>query len=537
MRGRMDKIVSGAGLMALGYMISRLLGLLREMAIAWRFGATDVTDIYNAAFLIPDILNHLLAGGAFSIVLVPMLAAHIRDDGDSLDHEGSVVYSAIFTPLAFAVVVLTGLGMLFAHEVSALLYPEFVHRQDDFESLVRLTRVILPAQVFFIVGGLTNATLRARGDFRGNTWGPNLYNLGIIMGCVALGAVIGIDGVGVGVLAGAFMGPFLLSALLARGTVRLRPSFDLTNPHLRRFVRLNVPLMLGVSLLTADEWYIRYFGVNGQVPEGTLTCLKYARTLLLVPVALVGQTAAQASLTYLSQLWQRGETREFADTLGRTLRGVLFLSFILAGGLFAVAFPGTLLLFQRGAFTVDNAQTTATLLQWMVWAAPAFAALQVMVNGYYSRHNTVRPMVLGTVAAAVSFPVYSLLCGTFGGPGIAVATTLCFWITLAGMLADYSLKYGSAEGFEPARVVLTTGKALVVVGVAVTVSELAGKWLEPAPGGVSAALVRLALAASAYGLAVGGGALLVGGEEAASLRSLLRGLARRAGISIGSGRS
>lgn len=537
MRGRMGKIVSGAGLMALGYAISRLLGLVREMAIAWRFGATDVTDIYNAAFLIPDILNHLLAGGAFSIVLVPMLAASVRDDGATLDDEGSSVYSAVFTPLTVAVLALTGLGVLYAEELSALLYPEFARRPQDFETLVRLTRVILPAQVFFIVGGLVNATLRARGDFRGNTWGPNLYNLGIIVGCVALGAVIGIDGVGVGVLAGAFLGPFLLSALLARGTVRLRPRMDFLNPHFLRFVRLNVPLMLGVSLLTADEWFIRYFGVNGEVPEGTLTCLKYARTLLLVPVALVGQTAAQASLTYLSRLWQRGEVGEFSDTLGRTLRGVLFLSFVLAGGLFAVAYPGTLLLFQRGAFTVENAHTTAALLQRMVWAAPAFAALQVMVNGYYSRHSTLRPMVLGTVAAGASFPVYSVLCGALGGPGIALATAICFWLTLTVMLVDYSALHGAVEGFAPARVVATTVKGVVVVAAGVVASALVGRWLAPVAAGVPEALTRLVLVASAYVVATGGSALLVGGEEAAALRSLAGGLTRRAGSPLGRGRS
>jgi peptidoglycan biosynthesis protein MviN/MurJ (putative lipid II flippase) len=160
-----------------------------------------------------------------------------------------------------------------------------------------------------------------------------------------------------------------------------------------------------------------------------------------------------------------------------------------------------------------------------------------MVNGYYSRHNTLRPMVLGTVAAAASFPVYRVLCGSLGGPGIALATTACFWLTLLAMLTDYSVRYGAAEGFTPARLVATVVKAVGVVIAGVVAAEFGGKWLAPQAVTVPATLLRLVVIASAYGLVVGAGALLVGGEEASSFRSLLKGIARRAGLPLDRGPS
>jgi putative peptidoglycan lipid II flippase len=325
MTDKMKNIIAGTGLIAGAYFVSRFLGLIREMVISWRFGAKGITDVYNASFLIPDALNYMLAGGAFSIVLIPMLTSYIDDNvPPRINKQGQEIFAAVFTPITIIIVFLAIVSIFLAPWFSALLFPEFTHNAAKFHQLVNLTRIILPAQAFFIVGGLINATLRARGDFRGNAWGPIIYNLGIILGGVALGGIIGVGGLSVGVLLGAILGPFFICYLLAGKTIDYKLSFDFKSPDLREFIFLSLPLMIGVSLLTVDQFYLRFFGAKSGIPEGTITCLNYSRTVMLIPIALVGQAAGQVSLTYLSQLWRQGKTREFSSTLSHTMRGGYF---------------------------------------------------------------------------------------------------------------------------------------------------------------------------------------------------------------------
>lgn len=531
MSDKMRKIVAGAGLMALAYALSRLLGLAREMVIAWKFGATTLTDIYNASFLIPDILNYMLAGGAFSIVLVPMLARHVSDGpSPEIDEEGSRIFSAILTPLALAVTALTVVFLVLAPQISALLYPDFARQPERFQLLVQLTRLILPAQIFFVVGGLINSTLRARGDFRGNAWGPNLYNLGIILGGVVLAAWFGIAGLSLGVLAGAAAGPFLVCWWLSRGKVRYRFSLDLRSPEFLEFIRLNLPLMIGFSLLTVDEWFVRYFGAKGDIAAGTITCLRYARTLMLMPIGLVGQTAGQASLTYLAQLWQQDRREEYTRTFSQTLRGVMFLSLLLVGGLFLAAQPLTTLLFYRGAFTATNNLDTANLLQWMVFAIPAFATQQTLLNGYYARKNTLRPMIISTLTTGISYLVYDSLRRAMLGPGIALATSICFWLMFLVMLADYHRRYGRGEGLPLGDLARTTlkGAGIALAGAAaVWLGFVRFHMLPLDPLRKMDAALLLAVMGTAYGGLILLLSLLAGGEEAAAVKKIIAGLRRR----------
>ncbi len=530
MTGKIKHIIAGTGLIAAAYFISRFLGLIREMVISWKFGAKGVTDVYNASFLIPDALNYMLVGGAFSIILIPMLSKYIADDvSPRINKQGQEVFAAVFTPVTIIVILLTIVSIILTPWFSALLFPKFTTDVAKFYQLVRLTRLILPAQVFFIVGGLINATLRARGDFRGNAWGPIIYNLGIILGGVALGGVIGIGGLSVGVLLGAFLGPFFICYLLAGKTIHYKLSFDFNAPDLREFIRLSLPLMIGVSLLTVDQFFHRFFGAKSGIPEGTITCLNYSRTVMLVPIALVGQAAGQVSLTYLSQLWRLGKTGEFSSTLSHTMRGVIFLSFVLAGGIFLLAQPITTLLFYRGAFTLANNLYTADLLRRMIFAVPAFAALQILANGYYARKNTFRPMMISSICTALSFLIYDICRKEMGGPGIATASMFCFWLIFIIMLWDYIRKYGQKEDFKVQSFIVTTIKVSAAVLVGIIIVSLLFRYLGLPfnPDKKIAAVLIIGIMGFIYAVIVFALSLLMGGEEAKILKDLFTRIFRR----------
>ena len=206
--GRAALIVSG------GIIASRLLGQVRESLFAAMLGATDVTDQYVAAFRIPDFLNYLLAGGFLAITFVPIFARYLAD-GD--ERGGWEALTAILRPLAVAITGLVVIGWFIAPWVIETVYPNFT--ADQIANTVRLTRIVLPAQIFFVTGALFVAVQYAKGAFTIPAIAPVAYNLGIIAGGIGYALVTGDadpEGFAWGALIGAFVGNFAIQVWGAR---------------------------------------------------------------------------------------------------------------------------------------------------------------------------------------------------------------------------------------------------------------------------------------------------------------------------------
>ncbi|MGE5340082.1 MAG: murein biosynthesis integral membrane protein MurJ [Candidatus Omnitrophota bacterium] len=531
MSGKIKQIAVGSGLIAVAYFISRFLGLIRDIIIARKFGAGGLTDIYIASFFIPDALSYMLAGGAFSIILIPMLAKHVTEtDPPQIDNKGQEIFTAIFTPMTLVILFLTIVGIVLTPWLSAVIFPKFAKNPVQFGQLVQLTRIVLPAQIFFMVGGMINATLRARQDFRGNIWGPNIYNLGIILGGLGLGSVIGIEGLSIGVLIGAFFGPFFICYLMAGKTIRYQLSFNFKSPEFKEYIKLTLPLMIGVSLLTVDQHFIRYFGAKQGIAEGTISCLNFSRTIMLLPIALIGQAAGQVSLTYLSQLWKSENIQEFSSVLSQTMRGVVFLSIVLAGGIFLVAQPLITLIYFGGAFTLEKNHYTAMLLRYIIFAVPPFAALQILMNGYYSRHNTLRPMVVSSICTVFSAYIYYKFCDLWKGPGIAAASLTSFWLIFLVILWDYVHKYGKKEELNLSPLYITAFKSFVAVCFSVIAAVLVFEYpgiIHFNPDRRIGALLQIGASGTVYVVLVFLSLLLMGGDESDILKKLFKKIQRR----------
>ena len=178
---------------------------------------------------------------------------------------------------------------------------------------VHLTRILLPGQIFFYAGGIVSAVLYSRRMFLYPALSPILYNVFIIFGGVVGARRLGIESLAYGALVGAVLGPFLINAIgAAKDGLSYRLNFDVRNPEFREWVRLSVPLMLGVSLVSADDWILRYFASGG---AGDITRLNYAKRLFAVPISILGQAAGQASMPFFARLFGEGRRREFADTV------------------------------------------------------------------------------------------------------------------------------------------------------------------------------------------------------------------------------
>ena len=174
-----QKMGAAALIMAFSVLLSRLMGLLRDKVISWQFGAGGETDIYFSAFVVPDFLNYLLAGGYISITLIPLLAGCFERD----EEDGWRFFGTVFCWAALAITVLTLLAWLAAPWLSGLVAPGFDSWQR--ERLTTFLRIVLPAQVFFLPGACLSAVLYIRRQFAVPALTPLVYN-----GCILLGGVV-----------------------------------------------------------------------------------------------------------------------------------------------------------------------------------------------------------------------------------------------------------------------------------------------------------------------------------------------------------
>src|SRR3989441_8760925 len=387
-------------------LLSRVIGYIREAYIAWAFGAGPQTDAYVAGFTIPDWLNYLVAGGTASITFVSI---YTRFLAENREEDAQKTFSVIITVMTAGLGIDIVLAEIFTPQISRHLFSEFTAGQ--LELCVHLTRMLLPAQIFFYVGGVVSAVLLSRRLFLLPAFGPLLYNAAIIRGGLLLSRRIGIASLAYGALAGSFLGPFLVNAIgAAKIGTGYRPSFDVKNPAFREWVRLSIPLMLGVSLVTADDWILRYFASSG---VGDIARLNYAKRLFAVPIAVLGQATGQASLPFFARLFGEKRIQEFDTTVNASVYRVAAVSFLSSAWMMAAALPIIDLVYRRGHFLFYDSQQTAVYFFWFSLSLAFWSAQGLYSRAFYAAGNTLTPMIASSVITLASLPMYSALYRTF----------------------------------------------------------------------------------------------------------------------------
>lgn len=423
-----------AVILSISILLSRVLGFLREAVIAYQHGATAQTDAYYAAFTLPDLMSYFLAGGTLSITFIPLFSAYMARD----DEEGGWrLFSTVATTMGVALVAVTIAFEFLAPYLVPILFPGFVD-PDQLALTVQLTRIVIPAQLCFYVGGLLNATLFVRRVFWPAAIAPLIYNVCIIAGGVLLHPWLGIQGFAVGVLIGAALGPLAVPLFASRHKIRFSPRFAPNDPGFREFVLLALPLMIGVGLVTVDEWLLKYFASSHA--HGSLAWLNNSRKLMLVVFALTGQAAGQAALPFLSDLHHSGKAQDMAALLAKSIGRVVFLAAVGAAALGVSAESVVHLVFRRGAFTAYDADMTATLLVCFCLGLAAWAAQTMAVRGFYARKDTLTPMAVASAVVIVVLPLYFVLDRHFGVVGLALASSCGMTINAIVTVTAYRLR-------------------------------------------------------------------------------------------------
>jgi putative peptidoglycan lipid II flippase len=464
-----SRLGTAALIVSAGVLLSRVLGLVRNIIVANILGADAISDTYVAAFRIPDFTNYLLAGGFLSITFIPIFTKYLADDDEA---GGWSAFSSIARWAAVAMVLLIVVAWVIAEPVVEWLFPTFDATQVA--ETVRNTRIILPAQLFFILGSLLMAVQYAKGSFAIPSMAPIIYNLGIIIGGVVgnLG-----DGPGStapfmwGVLGGSLVGNFGLQIYGARRHGMQLAGTTWDHPAVRQYVTMAIPLMVGQSIAFFDEFFSTKFGTD--VGPGAATQIEYARRTMLVPVGAIAQAASVAAYPTLSRLFNEKREEAMSETLSRSIQWVTVLSI---GGTILMAMlarPIISLLYERGRFDAEDAEAAGLALAVYALAIPLWGILQLVTRGFYARRQMWEPVLIGTATTLIAIPLYNWAADQYGVRGVAMASVM----TLALYTGVLAWRWYEQQGwvfFTP--VMKSVGRALPLGLLAGAVAWLAN-WI------------------------------------------------------------
>lgn len=442
-------------------LLSRVIGLVREAAIGRVLGGGAEADAYAAAFVIPDWMNYLLAGGALSIVFIPLFGSHLARG----DHQrGWEAFSAIANVLLVLLSVATVATWFAVPSLSRWWFT--FDDPEQMERLIALTRILLPAQVFHFVGALLSAALMARDHHVVPALAPLVYTLGIIAGGLIGGALGGPEtgayGFAWGVLAGSVLGPFTLPLVAnLRLGLRWSPTLRFDHPDVKRYLWRSLPIMLAFSIVMWDDWLLK--GLASGMGEGSVTTLQYAKSLMKVPMGVFGLAAGQAAYPTLTRLVAEGGLREAYETLAGAVRAVWGLA-LGAAVVFVAAGPEISAVLYGGRLPAEQHLAIGTALGLFCVGLWAWSAQSLVARGFYALGRTWLPSLLGTAVLVVCVPVY-LALAPWGTAGLATASSIAISLYTATLLVALRRTYPEGrDGFGGfvLRALAPVGAALVV---------------------------------------------------------------------------
>lgn len=385
-------LVRAAGVIAIGNVASRVLGLLREIVIAYLFGATGYVSVFRVAATLVQTLYDFLVGGMVSAALVPVFSDFTaREKQEDLWRVASVVINVLAIALALAVLLLE----VFAPFLVWVLGSGYDAPLQD--AAVVMIRLILPAIFFLGLSGVITGLLYTLRRFTYPAFATAAFNLGIVIVALALSSFFGITSLIVGVIVGSALQVALQLPGLRGMNYQL--TIDFSHPALRKILRLYVPVVGGLAIsvigVAVDRNLASHTGAQ------SLAWMQDATVLIQFPLGLVATAISFAILPELSRQGTDGKPEvrisnfEFQSTLAFGIKLVLLLILPATIGLFVLARPIVALLFEHGAFTSTDTFWTATALQFYLIGLPFAAIDQPLVFAFYARKNTLAPNLAG----------------------------------------------------------------------------------------------------------------------------------------------
>jgi putative peptidoglycan lipid II flippase len=417
-------VARASGIMALGNIFSRILGLAREIILSHLFGGGAAVDAFKIAIIVPRSLYDLLIGGHVNSALVPVMSDYASRPNR---RELWELFSALLSIVMAVLIVLVLLLEVFASRIIYLIASD-EGVPETLEKAVGLLRITAPALLFLGLFALVSGLLFALKRFTWPALGASLFNLMIVVVTILFEGRIGITAAAAGWLVGAVVQLVVVFPYLREMPWRPRLYSALRHPGVRTIGLLYVPVMFSLAL---DVLVNRPFSYNlaSRTGEGNIGYMDWATTLIQFPHGLVATAISIAVLPTLSQqaAHARNHTDDltiYKDTLSFGLRLATVLILPATVGLLVLARPVVALLFQHGAFTPHDANITTDALRLYLIGLPFATIDLLLVFGFYARQDTVTPAIIGLVTLGIYMLIAVLLLPHYGFLSLMIADSV-----------------------------------------------------------------------------------------------------------------
>jgi putative peptidoglycan lipid II flippase len=452
-----ESLVRSAGVVSAAVLLSRITGLVREVAMARLFGAGQVYDAFLLGFRIPNLTRDLFAEGALSSAFVPIFTKYLSTKGKA---EAAGLSNLVATALILVVGVCCVLGMIFSPQLVELLAPGFAGVPGKFALSVRLTRIMFPFLLLVALAAQAMGVLNACNQFGVPAVSSAFFNIGSLGFGLVLGFLIGprigitpIEGMAYGVVIGGAWQLFWQVPSLVRSGFVFRPRLDWSHPGLRNILQLMGPAIVGnasvqVNVMVNTNFASSITDAAGHVINGPVSWLGYAFRFMQLPLGLFGVAIASATLPSVSRSAAVGDMGEFRNTLARSLGMIFLLTIPSSVGLAVLGDSMIAAVYQGGKFRAYDTHQTALALTCYSIGLVGYAAVKVLAPAFYALNDARTPMIVSLASILVNAAAASTMVklAGLGHAGLALSTSLVALVSSIVLFEVIRRRIGGVQG-------------------------------------------------------------------------------------------
>lgn len=434
--------MGGALIIGVASLLSRVLGLVRDRLLTTSFGASDITDVYFAAFKVPDFIFNLLVLGALMASFVPIFIETKKKSGDRAAFD--LAANALNVMMVAFVLVAAIAAFLAPQLIEWLAYGDSPQQQ---EQIVLFTRIMLGATFFFALSNVLAGVLHSLKRFFVYSLSPIVYNIGIIIGIVVLHPLLGDIGLPLGVVLGGLLQFLVLVPTALALGFRFRATFNLKDAALRKILKLMPPQALALGLTQLNVIVI--FAIASTFDDGARSVWQYADNLQHFPINIFGVSLALAVFPVFSEAFAKNDMSQFRKVFSENVRRILF--FIVPISIMTLLLRAQIvrIVYGAGAFDWNDTLLTAQTLGVFALSMFAQALMPLFTRAFFAKQDTKTPVVIAAIAMALNialawtFVQYGVLGGGIIAMGFAFSVAAIVQMFL--LLAVLRTRYGDLD--------------------------------------------------------------------------------------------
>lgn len=458
------KITGAASIVGGATVLSRILGYIRDAAVAYVFGAGMYADAFFMAFRISNLLRRLVGEGALTSTFIPIFTEEMGERSKEATRD---LVSSVFTIFAIILVVLTLLGVIFSREIVLLMSPGFATDAVKFSLTVDLTRLMFPYMIFIGLMAIAMGVLNSYRHFAAPAIAPVFFNIAIILCIFAVVPFLEtpIYAVAIGVLLGGFLQLFIQIPYLKKFGMVPKPRFHFRDEAIKKIFILMGPAAFGMGVYQLNNFVILWF--SSHLAEGSVSYLYYAGRLMELPLGVFGVAVSTAALPSLSEHVAKKDWEGFRSSLSFALRIVNFVTIPATVGLFVLSYPITEVLFMRGEFGAEASAGTAVALYYYALGLVPVSTSRILTSVFYSVKDTATPVWIAFFAFLANAVFCFILVGPMGHAGLALATSLSSAVNMVALLLVLKKRFGRFGGRMIFTSALKSSTASLIMGGAI----------------------------------------------------------------------